>query len=293
MGGGWPRARRLRHNAHDPRAPLSLRHDAARRGADAGRRFRRRTTSAAIARALDRIGIDYVEGGWPGANPTDTRFFAERRRALARAKLTAFGMTKRSRPQRRQRSRPRRGARRRSRTARLPRRQELGFPRRRRRSAFRSTKTSAMIARSRSRRGVAKRARRSSMPSISSTATRPTPTTRCDCLKAARSGRGALDRAVRHQWRHAAPRGRAHRRRGGAACAAATASASTAHNDTENAVANCARRRARRRAADPGHAERAGRALRQRQSRLAHPDLVLKTLARFETGVAARRAHAI
>ena len=31
----------------------------------------------AIARMLDDIGIDYVEGGYPGANPTDDRFFAE------------------------------------------------------------------------------------------------------------------------------------------------------------------------------------------------------------------------
>ena len=29
-----------------------------------------------IARELDRIGMDYVEGGWPGANPTDDAFFA-------------------------------------------------------------------------------------------------------------------------------------------------------------------------------------------------------------------------
>ncbi len=48
-----------------------------------------------IAAALDRIGIDYVEGGWPGANPTDTAFFAEPP-ALAQAKLIAFGMTKRA-----------------------------------------------------------------------------------------------------------------------------------------------------------------------------------------------------
>ena len=27
-----------------------------------------------IANALDDIGIDYIEGGWPGANPTDTKF---------------------------------------------------------------------------------------------------------------------------------------------------------------------------------------------------------------------------
>ena len=48
-----------------------------------------------IALALDALGIDYVEGGWPGANPTDTAFFAERP-PLARAKFTAFGMTKRA-----------------------------------------------------------------------------------------------------------------------------------------------------------------------------------------------------
>ena len=47
----------------------------------------------AIARMLDELGIDYVEGGYPGANPIDTEFFAERR--PLRAKLTAFGMTRR------------------------------------------------------------------------------------------------------------------------------------------------------------------------------------------------------
>jgi 2-isopropylmalate synthase len=49
----------------------------------------------AIARMLDQLGIDYVEGGWPGANPTDDGFFAEPP-ALARAKLCAFGMTRRA-----------------------------------------------------------------------------------------------------------------------------------------------------------------------------------------------------
>jgi len=49
----------------------------------------------AIARELDRLGIDYVEGGWPGANPTDDSFFARPPR-LSQARLTAFGMTRRS-----------------------------------------------------------------------------------------------------------------------------------------------------------------------------------------------------
>jgi 2-isopropylmalate synthase len=48
-----------------------------------------------IALALDTLGVDYVEGGWPGANPTDTAFFAERPK-LEKARFTAFGMTKRA-----------------------------------------------------------------------------------------------------------------------------------------------------------------------------------------------------
>jgi 2-isopropylmalate synthase len=47
-----------------------------------------------IMEMLDRLGIDYVEGGYPGANPNDTALFAEER--PLRAKLTAFGMTKRA-----------------------------------------------------------------------------------------------------------------------------------------------------------------------------------------------------
>jgi 2-isopropylmalate synthase len=47
----------------------------------------------AIARMLDDLGIDYVEAGYPGANPTDTNFFAEKR--PLRSTLTAFGMTRR------------------------------------------------------------------------------------------------------------------------------------------------------------------------------------------------------
>ena len=47
-----------------------------------------------VARMLDGLGIDYVEGGYPGANPTDTAFFAERR--TKRARFTAFGMTRRA-----------------------------------------------------------------------------------------------------------------------------------------------------------------------------------------------------
>ncbi|ESZ24212.1 citramalate synthase [Mesorhizobium sp. L2C084A000] len=48
----------------------------------------------AIAKLLDAFGLDYVEGGYPGANPTDTAFFQEKR--TSRAKFVAFGMTKRA-----------------------------------------------------------------------------------------------------------------------------------------------------------------------------------------------------
>ncbi|MEM9426672.1 MAG: citramalate synthase [Pseudomonadota bacterium] len=47
-----------------------------------------------IARALDALGLDYIEGGWPGANPTDSAFFDTR--PETKATFTAFGMTKRA-----------------------------------------------------------------------------------------------------------------------------------------------------------------------------------------------------
>jgi 2-isopropylmalate synthase len=47
-----------------------------------------------ISKALDDLGIDYVEGGWPGANPTDSDFFDTKPKL--KATFTAFGMTKRS-----------------------------------------------------------------------------------------------------------------------------------------------------------------------------------------------------
>ena len=47
-----------------------------------------------IAGMLDELGIDYIEGGYPGANPTDTEFFANKPK-LTHASFTAFGMTRR------------------------------------------------------------------------------------------------------------------------------------------------------------------------------------------------------
>ena len=52
----------------------------------------------AVAELLDELGVDYIEGGWPGAIPSDTEFFARAAEELAfkHAKLVAFGMTRRA-----------------------------------------------------------------------------------------------------------------------------------------------------------------------------------------------------
>jgi len=52
----------------------------------------------AIARQLDGLGVGFIEGGWPGANPKDTEFFALARRELKlqNAQLAAFGATRRA-----------------------------------------------------------------------------------------------------------------------------------------------------------------------------------------------------
>src|SRR5215470_10782464 len=47
----------------------------------------------AIAKMLDELGIDYVEGGYPGANPLDSEFFSKSHNL--RTTFTAFGMTRR------------------------------------------------------------------------------------------------------------------------------------------------------------------------------------------------------
>ena len=47
-----------------------------------------------VMRMLDQLGVDYIEGGYPGGNPTDTALFAAERETSAT--FTAFGMTKRA-----------------------------------------------------------------------------------------------------------------------------------------------------------------------------------------------------
>ena len=50
-----------------------------------------------VARHLDDLGVGFIEGGWPGANPKDTEFFRRARTELdlVHAQLAAFGATRR------------------------------------------------------------------------------------------------------------------------------------------------------------------------------------------------------
>src|SRR3989338_8314010 len=50
-----------------------------------------------IAKKIDELGFDYVEGGWPGANPKDILFFEEIRKIkLKNAQIVAFGSTRKT-----------------------------------------------------------------------------------------------------------------------------------------------------------------------------------------------------
>ena len=51
-----------------------------------------------IALKLDELGVDFIEGGWPGSNPKDDQFFREAGKTLKlkKAKLVAFGSTRRA-----------------------------------------------------------------------------------------------------------------------------------------------------------------------------------------------------
>ena len=48
-----------------------------------------------LASKLDALGVDYIEGGWPGANETDSQFFSEKME-FKNSTFTAFGMTKKT-----------------------------------------------------------------------------------------------------------------------------------------------------------------------------------------------------
>ena len=128
----------------------------------------------AIAGMLDELGIDYVEGGYPGANPTDTELFAKERKFDTT--FTAFGMTRAAGPLGLERSGPRRAARGQGRRH-LLRRQVLGLSRARgaARRPRRKTSPRSATACAPPRPRAAKCC---STASISSTATRPIRNTR-------------------------------------------------------------------------------------------------------------------
>src|SRR6201994_725619 len=84
---GWPEANMVREHLY--LFDTTLRDGAQTNGVDFTL-----ADKLAIAEMLDDLGIDYVEGGYPGANPTDTEFFSKKPK-LDHAAFTAFGMTRR------------------------------------------------------------------------------------------------------------------------------------------------------------------------------------------------------
>src|SRR5882757_3432031 len=57
------------------------------------------TDKLAVARFLDELGVGFIEGGWPGAMPKDTEFFARAaggELSLRNAQLVAFGATRKA-----------------------------------------------------------------------------------------------------------------------------------------------------------------------------------------------------
>ena len=225
------------------------------------------TDKLAIIRMLDELGIDYVEGGYPGANPTDTQLFSEPR--MLHTHLHRLRHDAAARPLDLERSGACRAARRQGRGDLLC-RQVLGLSCARRARDHARGKP-RLDPRQRAAPPRPKAARCCSTASISSTATRPIrpmrwpaprpPTRRaragwcCATPTAARCrtrSRPSSREVVKHvpgdHRRH--PRPQRHRAGGGEFVC----------------------RRPRRRPPDPGHAQRPRRALRQRQSRLHHPD---------------------
>ena len=235
---------------------------------------------------LDDLGIDYVEGGYPGANPTDTELFAEDRKLGTT--FTAFGMTRR--PGRSTSNDP-------GLAALLEAKADaICFVAKswdyHVRVALETTRRgkSRLDPRQRDGRQRPRAARCCSTASISSTATRPIRDYALACAKAAYeagarwvvlcdTNGGTLPHEVetivgevvkvhpRRSCRH--PRPQRHRAGGG----------------------EFARRGARRRAPDPGHAQRPRRALRQRQSRLDHPDAEAEARVRRATSRSACRTR--
>ncbi len=131
-----------------------------------------------IAHRLDQLGVHYIEGGWPGSNPKDLRFFKRVQDAVFKsAKISAFGATRRPGVRPQEDAQPP-GARRGGPARRHHLRQGVGLPRdlraghHARREPGDDRATRSRISSSTSRRS-------STTPSTSSTATSATRTTRC------------------------------------------------------------------------------------------------------------------
>ena len=262
----WPPASLSRvHDARNASISSTPRCATARRPPASTSRSRTRSLVAQHAR---RLGVDYVEGGYPGANPTDTAFFEEKRteradvhrlrhdqagrasalandpglQALLDAKADAICFV--------------------AKTWDYQVRVALGITR------GGEPRRHPPVG----RRRRARRARKcSSTASTSSTATRPTRPTRSPAPRRpttpARAGScSATPMAARCRRRS---------RRSSREVAKAIPGDHLgihAHNDTGAGGRQFAGRGPRRRAPDPGHAQRHRRALRQRQPHLAHPD---------------------
>ncbi len=219
-----------------------------------------------IAVMLDRLGVDYVEGGYPGANPLDTEFFTKKR--TKRAKFCAFGMTKRA-----------------GRSV----ANDPGV------AGLLASDADAIVYVAKSwdyhvhvalgctleenLECIAESVRaavdsgREAMVDLEHffDGYKANPEYALACAQDRDRGRRALGGAVRHQRRHAAARDRADRRRGRARHPGREARHPRPQRHRQRGR-QFARRHPRRRAAGAGHAERPRRALRQRQSRDPDPD---------------------
>ena len=136
----------------------------------------------AVARLLDQLGVGFIEGGWPGAMPKDTEFFAraaDGELTLKHAVLVAFGATRKAGVARRRTTRRcARCSTRAPRSSRWSRSPTSGTSSGR--CARRSRRTSRWCA-TPSRSCAPRAGGCSSTASTSSTATSTTPTTACGC----------------------------------------------------------------------------------------------------------------
>ena len=250
----------------------------------AGIEFSLEDKIARRARCSSRSGVDYVEGGYPGANVVDDAFFAEPR--TKRATFTAFGMTKRSG-------------------------RSVGNDPGVQAILNSSASAACFVGKAWDHQvkvalGITPEENLKNLGETIKASVAAGKETLIDCehffdgykanpayalsfVETAHRRRRALGRAVRHQWRHHA--GRSRRRSCARSCTVAPGDklGIHAHDDTGQAVANSLAAVRRRRAPGPGNAQRHRRAVRQCQPRDAHPDAAAE--AGFRRSLRDRRQH--